>query len=121
MSPALPSRLVLPDGGELAYGVVGDGPPLVLVSGLSGVASFWDPLVPALAERRRVILHDHRGTGASSRCLIPYSVDRMAADVLALMDHLGVARADVMGHSTGGAIGQTLAVEHADRVGRLVL
>ena len=44
-----------------------------------------------------------------------------ADDLLQLMDHLGIARADLVGHSTGGAIGQTLAIDHPDRIGRLVL
>ncbi|HEV7370423.1 alpha/beta fold hydrolase [Arenibaculum sp.] len=116
-----PRTLPLPDGGSLAYAVTGSGPPLLLVAGLSGAAAFWDPLVPALAERFRVVLHDHRGTGRSSRCRIDYGVGQMAADLLALMDHLDIGRADLVGHSTGGAIGQTLAIDHPDRIGRLVL
>jgi aminoacrylate hydrolase len=121
MSAAGGQTLTLPDGGTLAYAVTGSGPPLLLVTGLSGVSSYWDPLVPALAERFRVVLHDHRGTGRSSRCRIDYSVGQMAADVLALMDHLGIGRAHFAGHSTGGAIGQTLAIDHPERIDRLVL
>jgi aminoacrylate hydrolase len=122
MSGALvPDRLALLDGGTLAYGVFGTGAPLVLVSGLGGLADAWAPMLPALARRFRVVLHDHRGTGASSRCDRPYSVGSIAGDVLALMDHLGVATAALVGHSTGGAVGQHVALHAPARLSRLVL
>jgi aminoacrylate hydrolase len=122
MPPALvPDRLSLPDGGTLAYGVHGSGPPLMLVAGLGGTADSWQPVLEGLAAHFTVVLHDHRGTGASSRCDRPYSVASIATDVLALMDHLGIARAALAGHSTGGAVGQHIAVHAPHRLGRLVL
>ncbi|NKB56989.1 MAG: alpha/beta fold hydrolase [Alphaproteobacteria bacterium] len=113
--------LTLRDGDHLYYEEHGAGPPLVLVSGLGGVGAFWSDHVPALAERFRVVLHDHRGTGQSSAPRREYSVDQMADDLLQLMGHLDIARADLIGHSTGGAMGQTLALDQPDRIGRLVL
>jgi aminoacrylate hydrolase len=115
------SQLDLDDGGRLHYEVVGSGPPLLLVPGLSGRAEFWDPVVPALAARFTVILHDHRGTGRSSIERIDYSIAQMTGDVIALLDHLGFDRAHLIGHSTGGAIGQTLAIDFPVRLDRLVL
>jgi aminoacrylate hydrolase len=106
---------------DLYYEVHGDGPPLLLVTGLNGVASFWVKQVPVLAKDFRVILHDHRGTGQSTHTRMRYSVDQMADDVLKLMDALGVESAHLAGHSTGGAIGQTLALDHPTRVRSLVL
>ena len=94
---------------------------MLLVSGLGGTASFWAPHVTPLAENFRVILHDHRGTGSSSKSLIDYSIAQMTGDLLELMDHLDIARADFVGHSTGGAIGQTMALDHPERIDRLVL
>jgi aminoacrylate hydrolase len=114
-------QLTLNDGEHLHYEVHGAGPPLLLVSGLGGVGSFWAGHVPALAERFTVVLHDHRGTGQSSPSKIDYSVEQMADDLLQLMDHLDIARADLVGHSTGGAIGQTLALDRPERIGKLVL
>ena len=108
-------------GDDLSYEVHGDGPPLMLVSGLNGVASFWAKQVPLLAKSFRVILHDHRGTGQSTHSRMSYSVDQMATDVLALMDALHVESAHLAGHSTGGAIGQTLALDHPRRIRSLVL
>jgi aminoacrylate hydrolase len=121
VAPLLPQRLALPDGGTLAYGVHGAGPPLLLVPGLGGMASAWAAVLPALARRFTVILHDHRGTGISSRCDRPYSIASIAADVLALMDHLDLPSAALVGHSTGGAVGQHLALHTPERLTRLVL
>jgi aminoacrylate hydrolase len=103
-------------GGELHYETQGEGTPLLLVSGLGGIGNYWLPNVPTFAKHYRTIVHDHRGTGQSTRSLIRYSVEQMTDDVLALMDHLQIERAHVVGHSTGGAIGQTMAVRHPDRL-----
>lgn len=98
----------LPDGGHLSYSVEGDGPPLLLVAGLGGMASFWRQAVTHFSPHFTVISYDHRGTGASSRCDRPYSVRTMAEDVQALSDHLDLSNPVLVGHSTGGAIGQYL-------------
>ena len=113
--------LTLRDGEQLYFEVQGAGPPLLLVAGLGGVGSFWADHVSVLSEHFTVVLHDHRGTGQSSPSKIDYSVDQMADDLLQLMDHLDIARADLVGHSTGGAIGQTLAIDQPERIGKLVL
>ena len=88
---------------ELYYESNGQGPPLILVSGLGGTASFWAPNVPELARRFRVITFDHRGIGGSTKSRIRYSVQQMADDVVGLMDALGIERAALIGHSTGAA------------------
>ncbi len=106
---------------ELRYEETGQGPPLLLVPGLSGVGSFWERQVPDFARDFRVIVHDHRGAGQSTHSRIRYSVEQMAEDVLRLMDGLGVRAAHLVGHSTGGAIGQVLAQDHPDRLLSLVL
>jgi aminoacrylate hydrolase len=106
---------------ELYYEAHGDGPPLLLVPGLSGLGSFWARQVPDFARDFRVIVHDHRGTGASTHSPIRYSVEQMADDVLRLMDALGISSAHFVGHSTGGAIGQVIAQDHPARLSSLVL
>jgi aminoacrylate hydrolase len=98
-----------------------DAPPLLLVAGLGGKGSFWNAQVPALSRRFRVITHDHRGTGASSRSAIVYSAAQMADDLIRLMDALRLPRAHLCGHSTGGAVGQHVALRYPDRLDRLVL
>lgn len=107
--------------GQLYYEVHGDGPPLVLVTGLGGVADFWRPHLAALAGTHKVIIYDHRGTGQSTKSPPPYTVDAMADDVIALMDALDIGSAHIFGHSTGGAIGQILGARHPQRVLSLLL
>jgi aminoacrylate hydrolase len=107
--------------GEIYYEVHGSGTPVLLVPGLGGVGSYWNPNIPAFARNHRVVVHDHRGTGQSSRSRIVYSVDQMTDDVLALMDHLKIDRAHLIGHSTGGAIGQAMAAREPSRLISLVI
>ena len=106
---------------ELYYESNGQGPPLILVSGLGGTASFWAPNVPELARRFRVITFDHRGIGGSTKSRIRYSVQQMADDVVGLMDALGIERAALIGHSTGGCIGAVIAIEHPGRLSSVVM
>ena len=107
--------------GELYYETAGSGPPLLFITGLGGLASFWRNQIEAFSSRYTVIAFDHRGTGKSARTDAPYSIEQMAADTLALMDHLGVEQPIIVGHSTGGAIGLCIAANHAQRVQRLAL
>jgi aminoacrylate hydrolase len=99
----------------------GGGAPVLLVPGLGGVGVYWKPNLPAFSAKHRVIVHDHRGTGQSSASKIRYSVDQMADDLVRLMDHLKIERAHLVGHSTGGAMGQTIAAKHPERLASLVL
>jgi len=106
---------------ELYYEDTGRGEPLLLVPGLSGRGSFWTNQVADFSRDFRVVVHDHRGTARSTHSRIRYSVEQMADDVLRLMDALGIEAAHLVGHSTGGAIGQVLAIEHPRRLRSLVL
>jgi aminoacrylate hydrolase len=99
----------------------GEGTPLLLVGGLSGVEAIWNPNLRAFSEHFRVILHDQRGTGRSSRPRMQYSVEQMADDLLRLMDYLGVETAHFLGHSGGAGIEQTLAVTRPERLRSLIL
>lgn len=107
-------------GGEIYYEVYGEGPPLLLVSGLGGALNYWKPLLPHFTKDFQVILHDHRGTGQSSRTMVQ-SVEQMANDLAAVMDAAGARKALLLGHSTGGAIGQVMAIEHPERIAGMVL
>ena len=111
----------LRDGAELYYERHGNGPPLFLVPGLGGDGRWWGANVTELARKFTVVAHDHRGTGRSTLSKIAYSVDQMAGDALQLIEGLGFDRVHWCGHSTGGAMGQVLAIDHAARIDRLVL
>ena len=116
--------MALPNGEPLYYEIHGRSDPgaacLLLITGLGGLAEFWAPHVDALGTHFRLVLHDHRGTGQSSLEVHDTSVEEMAGDAIALMDHLNIERAHIVGHSTGGAIGQVLAMDYPDRVERLM-
>src|SRR6185436_13949957 len=111
----------LRDGAELYYESRGAGPALFLVPGLGGDGRFWEPSVEGLAKHFTVVVHDHRGTARSTLSRITYSVAQMADDALQLIDALGFDKVHWCGHSTGGAMGQVLAIEHPGRIDRLVL
>jgi pimeloyl-ACP methyl ester carboxylesterase len=103
----------------LAYEIVGAGDPLLLVAGCGQpAAAFRLGLAPALvAAGYQVVLFDNRGVPPSSLPPAPYSVAQMADDALGLLDHLGISDpVRVAGHSLGGWIAETLAVEHPERV-----
>ena len=99
----------------------GDGPPLLLIAGLSGRQSFWDALKPRLIPRFRVVSFDHPGCGESEAPRNDLSISDFAALVIALLDHLEIDNALVVGHSMGGTIAQTLALDNSSRVSSLVL
>jgi 3-oxoadipate enol-lactonase len=106
---------------DLHYVERGSGPALLLVPGIPAIASDWAPLAERLSGSRRVIAYDNRGSGASSVTPAPYTCAQLAADAVALLDELGIERADVFGMSLGGMIAQEMALESPDRVNRLVL
>ena len=106
---------------SLYYERHGLGFPVLFISGLGGFGSFWKDQVAAFARRFEVITFDHRGIGQSDESRIGYTIDRMAADVVKLLDRLEVKRTHVIGHSTGGAIAQILAIEHSNRLASVVL
>jgi aminoacrylate hydrolase len=108
-------------GSQFHYEISGSGPPLLLVTGLAGVASYWDSNIDELAGHFTVIRYDHRGTGRSVRSEQDYTIEGLTDDLIGLMDAIGVLRANLVGHSTGGAIGQVLAAKFPDRVDRMVL
>lgn len=105
---------------EIWYEEHGEGPPLFMVAGLGGVGTYWTPNLATFASRFRVILHDQRGTGRSSRIPVR-SIGEMSRDALRLIEHLGFQSVRWLGHSTGAAIGADLALDHPTRVSHLVL
>ena len=107
------------NGIRLYYATIGSGPPVVLLHGGLANSDYWGAQIQALAPHHRVIVVDSRGHGRSTRDARPYGYDLMADDVVALLDKLGIARADVVGWSDGAIIGLDLAIRHADRIGKL--
>ncbi len=113
-----------PDGATIAWSSDGDetAPPVLLVMGLAYPAAMWWRLVPALAERYRVLRVDNRGAGLTGDVPgAPYTVETMAADCVAVLDEAGVDAAQVVGISMGGLIAQEMALTSPERVRSLCL
>lgn len=102
------------------YDVQGEGPPLLLVAGMGGTANYWAEQVSFFSQTHTVISYDQRGTGRSSHEPVA-SVEQLRDDLLALLDVLGFDALDYLGHSTGGNIGQIIAIENPERLRKLVI
>jgi len=111
------------DGIRLHYESIGrrGAPAVLMIQGLGTDKHGWDLQRMALAPRYRTIALDNRGAGRSDKPFGTYSLEQMADDAIAVLDHAGVATAHVMGASMGGAISQVLALKYPARVRSLTL
>lgn len=116
---ALKSGYASVNGIQLYYATAGEGEPVVLLHGGLANSDYWGQQVAALAQHHKVIVVDSRGHGRSTRDSRPYSYDLMSDDVVALLDHLKINKADIVGWSDGGIIGIDLAIRHPTRVNRI--
>jgi pimeloyl-ACP methyl ester carboxylesterase len=109
------------NGIEIAYQVLGTGSPLVLLHGGFGSLEMFGPNVGLLAAGHRVIGVDLQSHGRSPAADRPIRFETMADDIAALMAHLKLERAAIMGFSFGGAVALSTAIQHPQLVERLVL
>jgi pimeloyl-ACP methyl ester carboxylesterase len=106
---------------EMYYEMHGAGEPLLLLHGAFGAIDLWGPILTTLAETHQVIAVEFQGHGHTADIIDrPLSYEQLADDVAALMDHLAVAQADVVGYSMGGTTGLQLAIRHPELVRKLV-
>ena len=105
----------------LNYVAEGEGPPVVLVHGVGSDLESWDQVACRLAPKFRVIRMDLRGHGESSQIRETYSLEKFCEDIVAVMDAEGIDKADLVGFSLGGLIGQCLALNWPDRFRKIVL
>ena len=119
MMGRMTATMIEVDGGAVwADDSGGDGPPLALLHPGVGDSRIWDPVLPALAEKYRVIRYDARGFGQSPAPAVKY---RLLRDLAAVLDHYGLERAAIVGCSQGGASALGLALQQPRRVPALVL
>ena len=112
----------LPTGVNLYYESHGTGEPLVLIPSTAFSAEVWKPYqVPQLSKSVNLIIHDPRGSGRSTASQQVYTLEQMANDVIALLDHLEIPSAHVLGHSMGGRIALTMALNFPGRVRSLIM
>lgn len=109
------------NGVSINYKVQGQGEPLVLIMGFAGPQWAWFFQTRAFKKHYQVITLDNRGVGKSQKPKESFTVKSMAEDTIGLMDHLGIEKAHILGISMGGMIAQEIAINHPERVKKLVL
>jgi len=111
----------LPTGVDLYYESHGRGEPLILVPSTAYSGEVWKPAQMPLAESLNLIIHDPRGCGRSVAKQNVYTIEQMAADIVALMDHLKISAAHLLGHSMGGRIALAATQNFPGRVKSLIM
>src|SRR5215207_4730291 len=127
-NPATPMKETTPQTGyapvnglRMYYEIHGSGEPLVLLHGAFGAIDLWGPILTTLAETHQVIAVELQGHGHTADIIDrPLGYEQMADDVAALLEHLGIEKADLVGYSMGGTTGLQLAIRHPDLVRKLV-
>jgi pimeloyl-ACP methyl ester carboxylesterase len=110
------------NGLQLYYEIRGHGKPLVLLhGGVQTIDLTFGPLLEPLAAGRQVIAVELQGHGHTADTGRPMTIEGLAGDVVALLDHLGIAQADLLGFSLGGLVACAVAVGSPGRVGRLIV
>lgn len=109
------------NGIDLYYRVDGSGKPMILLHGGLGASDMFQPILPALAAGRQVIAVDLQGHGRTADIDRPLRTEHMADDIAALIRHLGLERADIVGYSLGGGVALQVAMRHPELVNRLVM
>ena len=107
------------NGIDLYYGTIGKGSPVIFLHGGLANSDYWGKQVPVIAKNHEVIVVDSRGHGRSTRNSQPFGYDLMTDDVVALMDHLKIKQAAIVGWSDGAIIGIDFALRYPDRVSKI--
>ena len=127
-TPATPIMGASPQSGyapvnglQMYYEVHGTGEPLLLLHGAFGAIDLWGPILTTLAAHHQVIAMEFQGHGHTADIIDrPLGYQQLADDVAAVMEHLGIEQADVVGYSMGGTTGLQVAIRHPERVRKLV-
>jgi len=105
------------NGIRLHYNVTGEGEPIVLITGFAGSVAFWNNILPLLPDHRLITM-DNRGVGLTGYDG-PFDTDDLADDIVALMDHLSILKAHIVGWSMGTTIAHRIALRYPGRVSTL--
>ncbi|MGA9573808.1 MAG: alpha/beta hydrolase [Lysobacterales bacterium] len=119
-APAISSGFAQNGEVRIHYSIYGDGPPLVLLHGGLSSSLDWIGEIPELSRHYKVIAIDLRGHGLSSPGANPFTYRQFAQDVLAVLDSLSIASADIAGWSDGGNVGLLFALQFPERIGHLI-
>ncbi|MHB8118011.1 MAG: alpha/beta fold hydrolase [Methanothrix sp.] len=107
---------------KIAYKVQGQGEPLVMIIGSTGTMDYWPTqFLDSFSSNYQVIVFDNRGMGYTTASSANFFISQFANDTAGLIDALGIKQANVLGISMGSFIAQELAIEHPEKVKRLIL
>jgi pimeloyl-ACP methyl ester carboxylesterase len=110
------------DGAQIAYRRIGNGRPLIVLNGFAATSADWDPsFLDRLASSYEIVLLDNRGIGRSTDNGRPFDIAQLADDAARVVEALGIERISVLGWSMGGFIALTLALQHPERINKLIL
>lgn len=109
------------NGLKLYYEVHGMGDPLILLHGGVGASEMFEPMLPVLSKTHKVILVHLQAHGRSSDTSRPLRFESMADDIAALLKHLNLESADILGYSLGGGVALQTAIRHPEMVHKLIL
>jgi pimeloyl-ACP methyl ester carboxylesterase len=109
------------NGLQMYYAINGAGDPLLLLHGGVMASESWEPMLPEFTENRQVITVDLQAHGRTADIDRPLSCEQMADDVAALLAHLGIAKADLVGYSMGGGVALQTAIRHPEVVGKVAV
>ncbi|MCE9646356.1 MAG: alpha/beta hydrolase [Chloroflexi bacterium] len=109
------------NGINLAYTRRGTGTPLLLIHGFPLDSSSWDEVIPFMEDQFDLVIPDLRGFGRSTTIKSPYTISDMADDLAGLLDHLGIEKTNLAGHSMGGYVALAFAKKYSHRVDGLAL
>src|SRR5688500_12195961 len=111
----------LVNGLKMYYEIHGKGDPVVLLHGsFMTITNNWTDMIEQLSKSRQVIAVEMQGHGRTADINRDFSYENLADDVAALLDHLKIARGDVLGYSMGGGVAMQVAIRHADKVRKVV-
>ena len=106
---------------ELYYELHGRGTPLLLIAGLASDSQSWQPIIKELSQHYLVITPDNRGVGRTSPQDMEMSIQQIADDCVALINHLGFSSVNLLGHSMGSSVALDIAIRYPDCVNKLIL
>jgi len=106
---------------NIYYELHGQSHPLVLIAGYTCDHTFWLPILDKLTAKFQVLIFDNRGVGQTKDNGIPFTLETMAEDVMALIQELGLIRPHILGHSMGGAVAQIIAQTYPDKINKLMI
>ena len=106
---------------ELYYEINGTGEPLLLIPGLASDSQSWEPIIHDLRKKYCVITIDNRGAGRTTPQNEPMTIQNLADDAIALINHLGFSSVNILGHSMGGFVAQDCAIRYPKYISKLIL